>query len=102
MEIVVAVLTDDNIPYIGEKYEGIEVKSFHDNILNKWIENNYIIVGYKYHENKSQLILQHLDSISKVFLREGDTIIMKIRRPLVKGISDIEQPGCGGGGGGGR
>ena len=92
-------LTDSNIPTLSRSLEGSIVTSFYCTHHKKWVNHDYKIAGYKDHGYQYELTLQHLDTNSKKHLYEGSKI--KIRRPLVKGISDIEQPGCGGGGGGG-
>ena len=91
-------LTDSNIPTLSRSLEGSIVTSFYCTHHKKWVNHDYKIAGYKDHGYQYELTLQHLDTNSKKHLYEGSKI--KIRRPLVKGISDIEQPGCGGGGGG--
>ena len=92
-------LTDSNIPTLSRSLKGSIVTSFYCIHHIKWINHEYEIAGYKDHGYKYELTLQHLDTNSKKHLYEGSKI--KIRKSLVKGISDIEQPGCGGGGGGG-
>tara|TARA_B100000424_G_C22767266_1_gene413370 strand:- start:154 stop:450 length:297 start_codon:yes stop_codon:yes gene_type:complete len=92
-------LTDSNIPTLSRILKGSIVTSFYCTHHKKWVNHDYKIAGYKDHGYQYELTLQHLDTNSKKHLYEGSKI--KIRRPLVKGISDIEQPGCGGGGGGG-
>ena len=93
-------LTDSNIPTLSRSLKGSIITSFYCTHHKKWVNHDYKIAGYKDHGYQYELTLQHLDTNSKKHLYEGSKI--KIRRPLVKGISDIEQPGCGGGGGGGR
>ena len=95
-------LTDSNIPTLSRSLKGSIVTSFYCIHHIKWINHEYEIAGYKDHGYKYELTLQHLDTNSKVHLYEGS--IIKIRRPLVKGITsdDIVLRGCSGGGGGGR
>ena len=94
-------LTDSNIPTLSRILKGSIVTSFYCTHHKKWVNHDYKIAGYKDHGYKYELTLQHLDTNSKVHLYEGSKI--KIRRPLVKGITsnDIVLRGCGGGGGGG-